>query len=74
MKTLVIHPFDVTTGFLSVIYEGKKDWTVIDTNVSSKFLKEQIKNHNRIIMLGLEVKTDYMGLIGWLLIHHLFIF
>lgn len=52
MKTLVIHPFDVTTGFLSVIYEGKKDWTVIDTNVSSKFLKIQIKNHNRIVMLG----------------------
>ncbi len=52
MKTLVIHPFDVTTGFLSVIYEDKRDWTVIDTNVSAKFLKEQIKNHNRIIMLG----------------------
>lgn len=52
MKTLVIHPFDVTTGFLSVIYEGKKDWTVIDTNVSTKFLKKQIKNHNRIVMLG----------------------
>lgn len=52
MKTLVIHPFDVTTGFLSVIYENKRDWTVIDTNPSKKFLKEQIKNHNRIIMLG----------------------
>jgi len=61
MKTLVIHPFDVTTGFLSVIYDGKKDWTVIDTNVSSKFLKEQIKNHNRIIMLGHGTEDGLMG-------------
>ena len=29
MKTLVIHPFDITTGFLSDIYKDT-DWTVID--------------------------------------------
>jgi len=52
MKTLVIHPKDVTTDFLSVIYAGK-DWTIINDPVASKkVLKEQIKVHDRIIMLG----------------------
>ncbi len=51
MKTLVIHPRDVTTDFLSAIYEDK-DWHVIDSNVSSKELKHQIKMHDRIVMLG----------------------
>lgn len=52
MKTLVIHPFDVSTGFLSVIYEGK-DWMVIDDNqVSKSFLKKSIIDHDRIIMMG----------------------
>lgn len=51
MKTLVIHPKDQTTDFLREIYVGK-DWTVIDFNPSSKILKEQIKKHDRIVMLG----------------------
>lgn len=51
MKTLVIHPKDSSTDFLSIIYSDK-DWTVINTNISKKFLKEQIKSHDRIIMLG----------------------
>jgi hypothetical protein len=51
MKTLVIHPKDITTDFLSAIYVGK-DWTVINTNVSKKTLKDSIKSHDRIIMLG----------------------
>lgn len=33
MKTLVIHPKDSTTDFLSEIYSDK-DWTVINTNTS----------------------------------------
>jgi len=28
MKTLIIHPEDTSTDFLSTIYEGK-DWTII---------------------------------------------
>ena len=53
MKTLVIHPKDSSTDFLSVIYADKKDWTIInDLDVSSKILKEQIKSHDRIVMLG----------------------
>lgn len=53
MKTLVIHPKDSSTDFLSVIYADKKHWTIInDPNVSSKVLKEQIQSHDRIVMLG----------------------
>lgn len=51
MKTLVIHPKDMSTSFLHVIYEGK-DWTVIDESCSKQHIKEQIKVHDRIIMLG----------------------
>jgi hypothetical protein len=61
MKTLVIHPKDSSTDFLSTIYSDK-DWTVINTNTSKKFLKEQIKSHDRIIMLG---HGTHCGLLGF---------
>jgi len=52
MKTLVIHPDDITTGFLEVIYEGT-DWTVISSPISSKKdIKSAIIAHDIIIMLG----------------------
>lgn len=51
MKTLVIHPKDSSTDFLKVIY-ADRDWTVINTNVSKRILKEQISSHDRIVMLG----------------------
>lgn len=52
MKTLVIHPYDASTLFLKEIYNNK-DWTVInDGRVSKKFLKNCIKEHDRIILLG----------------------
>lgn len=38
MKTLAIHPKDITTDFLSEIYSDK-DWTVITENISKKKLK-----------------------------------
>lgn len=61
MKTLVIHPFDMSTLFLNQIYEGK-GWTIIDDNlVSKKELREAIIEHERIIMLG--HGTEF-GLIG----------
>lgn len=52
MKTLVIHPKDHTTDFLSAIYADKKDWTVINNNPSKTELKNAIKSHDRIVMLG----------------------
>ena len=51
MKTLVIHPTDPTTDFLIPVY-ADKDWTIIRKIKSKSDLKEQIKNHDRIIMLG----------------------
>lgn len=51
MKTLVIHPTDVTTDFLSTIYEGR-GWTVLRDITSKSQLKESIKEHDRIVMLG----------------------
>lgn len=61
MKTLVIHPSDSTTDFLKEIYKDKK-WTLINTNISKKFLKEQISLHYRIVMLGHGTEK---GLIGY---------
>lgn len=61
MKTLVIHPKDSTTYFLTEIYSDK-NWTVINKNTSNKYLKEQIKLHDRIVMLG---HGTEMGLIGY---------
>jgi len=52
MKTLVIHPFDLTTGFLEDIYYGKQ-YTVFNVENSSKGkLKQAINEHDKIIMLG----------------------
>tara|TARA_R110000868_G_scaffold76573_2_gene220051 strand:- start:3454 stop:3987 length:534 start_codon:yes stop_codon:yes gene_type:complete len=52
MKTLVIHPSDPSTDMLKAIYGGK-EWTVVDDNhIPKSQLKELIKEHDRIIMLG----------------------
>ncbi len=51
MKTLVIHPYDVTTNFLNATYLSR-GWTIINHNPSRKELKEAIKTHDRIIMMG----------------------
>lgn len=52
MKTLVIHPKDPTTDFLSIIYSGT-DYTIVnDITVSRSKLCDLIKAHDRIIMLG----------------------
>jgi len=60
MKTLVIHPTDYTTNFLKGIY-ADTDWTIINDNPSNKALKNAIKSHDRIVMLG--HGTEH-GLIG----------
>ena len=50
--TLVIHPKDATTDCLSVIYEGR-GWDVIrDYDTPRKKVVEEIRKHDRIIMLG----------------------
>lgn len=60
MKTLVIHPKDSTTDFLSDIYLGK-NWTVITTNISNGLLKRLIKTHDRIVMLGHGTEKGLIG-------------
>jgi len=52
-RTLVIHPADPTTDFLSVIYEDQKDWSIItDRTISKRKLIDAIQAHDKIIMLG----------------------
>jgi hypothetical protein len=51
MKTLVIHPKDDSTQFLAKIYKDR-DWTLIDSKQSKRSIKEAIKSHDRIIMMG----------------------
>ncbi len=54
IKTLVIHPSDPSTLFLSIIYSNHlDDWTIInDTNIKKEDLMDLIKKHDKIIMLG----------------------
>jgi len=52
MKTLIIHPKDITTNFLKPIYAPIKDKTVITGGVSRSELRELIKSHHRVVMLG----------------------
>jgi len=51
-KTLVIHPDDRSTDFLKPIYSGITDATVITGGISKEEVRELIKQHDRIIMLG----------------------
>ena len=53
MNTLVIHPEDTTTDFLKKIYEGK-NFTIAkpEEMLNETVLKELIKKHDRIVMLG----------------------
>jgi hypothetical protein len=52
MKTLIIHPKDSTTDFLSPIYSPLKDKTVIKGGIPKSDLVELIMSHDRILMLG----------------------
>lgn len=61
MKTLVIHPEDKTTDFLSPIYSGK-DWTILKVDISDDELQRLIREHDRIIMLG---HGTWCGLLGY---------
>jgi hypothetical protein len=62
MKTLVIHPKDKTTDFLSVVYEDIKDCEVLRSNPQCVGIRKAIKKADRIIMLG--HGTEY-GLLGF---------
>ena len=52
MKTLVIHPEDPSTVFLTPIYTNLEDKTVIQGGISKTKVQELIETHDRVIMLG----------------------
>ncbi len=58
---LVIHPKDYTTDFLSVVYDAMECSVIRKADVSKKYLKEQIKSHEIIIMLGHGCKDGLFG-------------
>lgn len=51
MKTLVIHPIDPTTDFLCDSYRGM-DFTIFRKVPGRRALRESIREHQRIVMLG----------------------
>lgn len=51
MKTLIIHPRDVSTDFLKPIYNNIEDKTVLTEGTRKKIIQE-IKRHDRIMMMG----------------------
>ncbi len=52
MKTLIIHPEDNSTEFLTEIYFNLQDKTVIQGGISKSEVNGLIESHERIIMLG----------------------
>jgi hypothetical protein len=52
MKTLIIHPKDNTTKFLTGIYATLSNKTVITGGITQSELKKHIDSHDRVIMLG----------------------
>ena len=51
-KVLVIHPEDVSTDMLQIVYSGKGYDVIRDPSISDEELVEQIRSHDKIIMLG----------------------
>jgi hypothetical protein len=52
MKTLIIHAEDSSTDFLCPIYQTIKDKTVLRKGLTKNEIAEQIKIHDKVIMLG----------------------
>lgn len=51
-KVLIIHPFDRSTDFLKPIYDDIPYKTIIRGGVEPDVIMEEIKNHDRIFMMG----------------------
>jgi hypothetical protein len=60
MRTLVIHPNDSTTDFLTDIYSGK-NWEVIRGPIKKEELAARIADHDRIVMLGHGLPSGLIG-------------
>ncbi len=51
-NTLVIHPRDPTTDFLKPLYANMRDKTVVRGGANQEDIRELIRNHKTIVMLG----------------------
>lgn len=52
MKTLIIHPYDPSTKFLTGIYATLKNKTVITGGITKAELLKHVNSHDRVVMLG----------------------
>ena len=52
MNTLVIHPKDDSTVFLNKVYENLDDVTLVQGGVSRDQLKDMVRSHDQIMMMG----------------------
>lgn len=52
MKTLIVHPNDKSTSFLEIVYSTIPNKTVITGGISRFDLMMEMKNHDRIMMMG----------------------
>ena len=52
MKTLVIHPHDASTDFLSPIYIGLDNVTLVTDSWSQSQIQEAIQTHDQVMMMG----------------------
>lgn len=52
MKTLVIHPEDRSTRFLSRVYENIDVTTLVTGGVSQLELRDMIESHDQVMMMG----------------------
>lgn len=60
IKTLVLHPRDISTDFLSHIYKDR-DFTIITENIGNSKKRKLLKEYDRIIMLGHGTKDGLLG-------------
>lgn len=72
LRTLVVHPIDPSTEFLCEIYKDK-DWSVVN-DCSKSLLKQLIKDHDRIVMLGHGCPSGLFGHGGRLIINSEFVY
>ena len=52
MNTLIVHPKDHSTTFLDIVYKDIPNQTLITGGISKTELKELIKEHDRVMMMG----------------------
>lgn len=60
MSTLIIHPKDDTTDFLKTIYDGL-DVTLVTENISKSKLRNLIREHDKIVMMGHGCEKGLLG-------------